>query len=140
MAQDEALAARQCEETVVNFTTAFDNGDVEAMVAAFAPDGVWARRDGEITGAAALRAFMSTRNPDMLVRHVLGNMRTTFVSRDVAIVRSYVTAFLHVGKLEVGQPAPLTRPHVMGRYTDQVARRGGAWLITNRAVAVDFQG
>ena len=133
------VAERYCERAVMDFTAAFDVNDVEGMARVFAEDGVWKRQDGNIAGIAQLRQMMARRPPGQFVRHVLSNVRTTFVSATQAIIESYVTVYRHDFAGEPQPPSPNTMPNLLGRYRDELRLVGTEWKLAGREVAVDFK-
>ena len=132
-------AERRCEQTVVEFTVAFDLGDFDSMARLFADDGVWKRQDGDVVGMSQLQQLMSSRPAGLLVRHVLTNMQTTFQSAADAVVESYVTVYRHDFPAEPRRPAPLNGPNLVGRYRDQLSLREHGWKLVGREVVVDFK-
>lgn len=132
-------AERRCEHTVVAFTVAFDLGDFDRMSQLFAEDGVWKRQDGEVVGISQLQQLMSARPAGLFVRHVLANMRTTFMSAADAVVESYVTVYRHDFPGQPRRPAPLNGPNLVGRYRDQLSLREQGWKLAGREVVVDFK-
>lgn len=131
-------AERNCESVVVDFTVAFDLGDVERMAQLFAEDGLWERRDGEIAGVAQLRHFMATLPPGMVVRHLLSNLRTSALSPTNAVIESYVTVLRHDFPEQPNMPAPLNGVNLMGRFRDELRLGQHGWQLVQRAVVVDF--
>ena len=132
-------AERLCERAMLDFTAAFDIGDVESMARNFAEDGVWKRQDGVIAGIAQLRQMMGARPAGLHVRHVLSNVRTTFVSASEAEVESYVTVYRQDFAGAPRLPAPLAGPNLVGRYRDRLSLRAGGWKLAAREVIVDFK-
>lgn len=123
-----------CAEAVVQFTCCFDQGDAEGAARWFAPQGVWHRREGDIRGRDALRELVRSRS-QLLARHVLSNLRVSWLPPDLAVVDSYVTAYRALG---AERPAPLLQPFVVGRYRDELIRLDGHWRIARRELMVDF--
>ena len=132
-------AERRCEHAVVEFTAAFDLGDFDRMAQLFAEDGVWKRQDGDVVGMSQLQQLMSSRPAGLFVRHVLSNMRTTFLSEADAVVESYVTVYRHDFPGQPRRPAPLNGPNLVGRYRDQLSLREQGWKLAGREVVVDFK-
>ena len=132
-------AERHCERAVMDFTAAFDLNDVEGMARLFAEDGVWKRQDGNIVGVGQLRQMMGKRPAGQFVRHVLTNIRTTFLSPTQAVVESYVTVYRHDFPGEPRRPSPNTAPNLLGRYRDELRLVVHEWRLAGREVAVDFK-
>lgn len=131
-----------CERVVLRFTAAFDASDLDGMLAEFAPDGVWQRQEGTVRGHEGLRDLMAARSPELLVRHVITNIRVAPAGPGFAACTSYVTVYRH----DHGgpKPAPLGQPALVGVYNDMLGRdvpgrTGRTWLLSGRSVSVDFK-
>ena len=126
-----------CERTVLRFSAAFDAGDLEGMLAEFAPEGVWHRQEGSVRGHDGLRALMATRPPGLFVRHVISNMRVTLTGPGEASCASYLTVY----RDDDGgpKPVPLRQPALVGMYHDVLRKTGQAWQLSGRSVSVDFK-
>ncbi len=126
-----------CERVVLRFTAAFDAGDLEGMLAEFSQDGVWQRQDGSVAGHAGLQDLMANRSPDLLVQHVISNMRVALTGPGKASCTSYVTVY----RDDDGgpRPVPLRQPALVGIYHDQLRKAGEVWQLAGRRVAVDFK-
>lgn len=131
MTRCEACA---CLEAVVQFTCCFDEGDADGAARWFAPQGVWLRREGDVTGPQALRELIRSR-AHLLTRHVLSNPRVRLLQPGHAVVDSYVTAYRATG---AERPARLERPFLVGRYRDDLSWLQGGWRIARRELKVDF--
>ena len=136
---DAIVAERLCERAILDFTAAFDLNDVEGMAKIFAEDGVWKRQDGNIVGVAQLREMMRKRQAGLFVRHILTNIRASFVSKTHAVVESYVTVYRHDFPGEPRRPSPNAAPNLMGRYRDELRLVGNEWRLAAREVTVDFK-
>jgi hypothetical protein len=126
------------EDVVICFTACFDAHDVEGMARLLADTGVWKRPDGDITGIAELRSFMSRRSSRVFTRHVISNLRTTFED-ECAVVDSYVTVYRHDFADQPVLPAPLDGPDVVGRYRDFLVNEEGSWKLSMRESIVEFK-
>jgi hypothetical protein len=127
------------EDVVIRFTACFDVRDIDGMAELFADNGVWKRPDGDIAGIAELRAFMSRRLPGIFVRHVISNMRSTFVDDNSIVIDSYVTVYRHDFVDQPALPAPLNGPDVVGRYRDVLVNSEGTWKLSVRESIVEFK-
>jgi len=123
-----------CVDTVVRFTWHFDDGDADAAVGLFAPDGLWQRNDGDVVGHQGLRRLLASRG-DVLARHVLSNQRVDLSDAGGVRVESYVTAYRATGP---SRPARLEQPLLVGRYRDLLVRAEGSWKIQRRSLRIDF--
>jgi len=141
-AGDDAQAMntrRACEETVLAFVRAFDDGRPDAMLAHFAPDGVWERADGIVVGHDGIAQMMERRSKALRVRHVITNLITTQHGADEASVTSYVTVYRHDEAVPASAPAPLRGPALVGEYTDVLRRIDGRWRICRKQVQAWFK-
>lgn len=128
-----------CQDVVIRFTSHFDAQEYGAMEQYFAPDGVWKRGDGDLTGIAGLREGLLRRSPHILVRHLLSNLRTQLLTPDDAVVDAYFVAYReHRSGLNTAVPAPLTQPVLIGRYSDKLRRYPEGWRIYFRQAQIDF--
>ncbi len=132
------LDAMRCQDVVVRFTCHFDLGEHEAMLALFAPQGLWHRREGEVRGRKGLSSFLQERGQRWLTRHLLTNLRTTFPADAAAVVDSYVTAYR--AERRAGDAVhDLGRPLLIGRYRDELVLTEGTWLISSRRLIEDLR-
>ena len=132
----------ECQQVVLRFTAHFDVFEHEEMERYFAPDGVWYQALGPICGIEELRARMRGLSREQVMRHVLTNLRTTFISDDESAVDSYFTVYHE--KWADGQgtresPMPTYGPRNIGRYHDRLRRIVGRWLIYERRVTFDLR-
>jgi uncharacterized protein (TIGR02246 family) len=115
-------------QVYANYSLAVDEGDADAFVACFAPDGVLAADVEPIVGHTALHEFckeVPLRVPG--VRHMPVNIAVTG-DGDTAAGRCYVM-------LVIGGP----EPKIMGtgQYRDTLRRLDGEWRFTRRDYAAD---
>ncbi len=110
------------------YDAAWDAGDVDGLVACFAPDAVVVNPLGEVAHGRggigqALGAFLA--GPARGSRHTSALGRVTFVTDDVAVVDGEAT-LTGLAALAGGIAPPLTH-----RFTDVVVKRDGAWLLAH---------
>jgi hypothetical protein len=127
------------QQLVVRFTANFDAGEHSQMAEDFAPNAVWYQALGPIHGRDELRTRMTELPPDLLMRHVLTNLRTTFLGRDEAVVDSYVTVYLQDRLPQHDAAVPTHGAKHLGRYRDRLRRIDGRWLLDERRVTFDFR-
>jgi hypothetical protein len=127
------------QQVVLRFTANFDVREHGLMEEDFAPDGIWHQALGIIRGRDELRTRMAAFPPDLHMRHVLTNLRTTFVSPDVAVVDSYFTVYVEPRLHDVDPPVESSGAKNMGRYRDRLERIDGRWLIVERQPTFDFK-
>ncbi len=127
------------QQVVLRFTANFDAREHGRMEEDFAPDGVWYQALGIIRGRDGLRRSMAAFPTDLHMRHVLTNLRTTFVNADVAVVDSYFTVYVETRVPDVGPPVTTKGAKNIGRYHDRLERIEGRWLLAERQPEFDFK-
>lgn len=137
---ERAVDEAQAVAAAVAFMSHFDGGDADAAAALCADDAMWHRLDGPVQGKAELIRLIKSRDPALIVRHVISNFRTEWKGADHLILRSYVTLFKH--RAANGAPAlPVALEGVsgFGRYEDELMRSGGSWLIKRKTSVSEFK-
>jgi 3-phenylpropionate/cinnamic acid dioxygenase small subunit len=123
-------AATSSAEEKIRFTIAeychrTDLGDFDGWVALFTEDGCFRMPGHEVTGRAALRAFIARdQPPEMRGLHLVTDSAITMTAPDRAEVRSnflFVAAGGTAGVVVTG-----------GRYLDVLVPVGNAWLFSER--------
>ena len=110
----------------------FDNGEFEAWLDLYAPDGAFdlgAR--GRFVGRDNLQKFLKSlplTNGLPMMKHCVMNTIVS-VNGDRATARSYVVVVQGGEQLAVS---------IAGRYEDGLAKVGGAWRFTERKVYFDL--
>lgn len=127
-----------CQQTILRFTAAFDAGNFSEMAEYFAPDGIWVRAEGPCHGHAGLQELGRKRSAQILVRHVLSNIRVDVLDATHARATTYVTVYRHDFADAVKLPAPL-HLELFGEYADDLELIGGRWLIARRAATAVFK-
>jgi hypothetical protein len=137
----ELVAREACRDTLAQYTHAGDGLRLEEFASAFCEDGILEikgsnpvqgraaiaqRIGGIVTDREATSRKATTETTKRIVRHIVTNIRFTFVSPTEAAIDSYFTVFTEVGL-----------DH-MGRYRDRLVPVGPRWLIAHRLVAVDW--
>jgi 3-phenylpropionate/cinnamic acid dioxygenase small subunit len=123
----------QINDLFVRYACALDEGDVEGVVACFAPEGALeSPAVGRMAGLAAIRQFAERfarfRAGGSQLRHVISNLRID-VAGDRARARCYLVAFV----TRDGQ-SRLLPP---GAYDCDLVRQGGNWVFQRRVVVHD---
>jgi 3-phenylpropionate/cinnamic acid dioxygenase small subunit len=123
------------EDLFIRYTTAMDEGDVEAVVGCFAEDcvlesNVIGRHPG-LDGVRMLATQMAKlKRQGRAYRHVISNFRID-VNGDRAHARCYLLDYLTMnGKIELVSP---------GEYECDLVRTGRGWLFARRRVQTDRQ-
>lgn len=139
MDRETARAAEwDCQQTVLRFTAAFDAHNFSEMAEHFAPDGIWMRAEGPCHGHAGLQEFGRKRSAQILVRHVVSNIRVDILDAQHARATSYITVYRHDFADAVKLPAPL-HVDLVGEYVDELQLIGGRWLISRRTGSAVFK-
>jgi uncharacterized protein (TIGR02246 family) len=126
-----------CTDVLNRYAQAVNDHDVEAFVAMFTPDGIWARPGMMMHGRAEIRAFISNIfSPDRPVRHVNGSAVIDPVSSTEARVRS-ITCVFDTDRYVDGR-ALMKSPAYLAEYDDRMQRIDGRWLIARRDTSVVF--
>ena len=123
------------EALFVRYTTALDDGEVETVVACFAPDAALESPViGRLEGADAIRAFAgrfaAQRAAGTQFRHLITNLAVDIAPDGD---RARATAYLLVMLSKEGQHRSLPP----GRYECELAKQDGAWRFTRRVVFHD---
>lgn len=116
------------------FETAFDRGDLEAMVAMWTDDGVFVHPFGTFEGKDAFRGWAEGQFAQSAAsggtRHLVTNFEIA-VAGEAATMTCYLTLF--AGRVS---PTPLI---ILGVFTDQLVKVDGAWAFARRELVVDTQ-
>jgi hypothetical protein len=129
-----------CQASLMAFMAHFDADEFAQMARYFAPDGIWVRADGTLSGLPALQAWAAQRRPgEIFVRHVLSNLRFEGLSDGRVRIHSYVTVYRHDGSPDDPRPASMNGPALVGRYIDDLVLHEGLWKIHHKSVQVDFR-
>jgi 3-phenylpropionate/cinnamic acid dioxygenase small subunit len=119
-------------ELMARYCFHFDNGEFDAWLALFSPDGAFDLGPrGRFVGHDALATFLKAipltdGRPQM--KHLVMNSIVT-VDGDRAVAHSYVVV------VQGGDRLGIT---VAGRYEDHVVKTGGTWRFQERKVSFDL--
>jgi hypothetical protein len=94
------------------------------------PDGIWHRQGERLQGHKAVLAALARRPADLVTRHLVTNVEVRFVSAERATARSTVLVFRHEGPVE--SSAPMSQPHSVLDYDDDLVKQDGRWQIAER--------
>jgi hypothetical protein len=138
MITDEVCARVQIQYIMALYATSVDSGEVEGVVASFAPDArLEVSSGGVMHGLEQIEAFyarvIGPGRPDRangapvpLLRHNLTTSRVDVESDRLARGRTYFMSLSSFGLDHAGF------------YTDRFSRHGEAWLIQDRTITVEW--
>jgi ketosteroid isomerase-like protein len=122
----------QIRRTMGLYIQAHDTHDVDAIVALFVEDGLFANTRGDCRGHAAIREFFENSRtraqamPDRRAKLLCGNSVIT-VSGDSAAASTDVVGFQRTA----GEPWNVS---LVAQYADKFVRRNGDWLYAEKRV------
>jgi ketosteroid isomerase-like protein len=125
-------AEEQIRQTMGRYIQAHDTHDVDAIVALFIEDGLFANTRGDCRGHAAIREFFENSRtraqgmPDRRAKLLCGNSVIT-VSGDSADAVTDVVGFQRSGS----DPWSVW---LVAQYADKFVRRNGEWLYAEKRV------
>jgi hypothetical protein len=122
-------------ELLAQYCFLLDDYQLHDFAALFAPQGLWASRNGEAKGPEAIERLLLTLvpvpGPGTRRRHQTTNIMIA-LRGDAATVRSY---FMVVRESKEGLAIA-----VVGRYEDEVVRIDGHWRFQSRRLFHDIAG
>lgn len=129
-------AERAIERAIYEYGRAFDEGDFDAYVALFAPNGVWFGGLGEFRGRDAIRGMLSGMPPGPRAQltsfHLMSSPQIVVADGGRTATSTTRWTFFMTG--EDGAP----RPAMSGRYFDAWVKVGEDWLIARREAPSDI--
>ncbi|HZZ34161.1 MAG TPA: nuclear transport factor 2 family protein [Caulobacteraceae bacterium] len=129
---ERLLAENACQRLCVDYAHFGDSGQPEALAALFAEDGEVKLPTGTSKGRAAIAAG-ATPTPNLVMRHVMSNIRIDVESADKASGVAYLRLYYAMRKGDTG-PA-VTRalaPRLVGAYHDRFVRTAEGWRFASR--------
>jgi uncharacterized protein (TIGR02246 family) len=120
----------QVQRMLNSFSRALDEGDFQKVASQMTPDGIWHRQGERLQGHKAVLAALARRPADLVTRHLVTNVEVRFVSAERATARSTVLVFRHEGPVE--SAAPMSLPHSVLDYDDDLVKQDGRWQIAER--------
>lgn len=126
------------EQVLNRYCHKLDRGDVAAVVALFAEDAVLIPEyegTGPHEGREAIKAWYTryTANTTTGTRGLRHKISTAMI--EVNGDRAASACYLDADSVD---PKTGARSLAGGRYEDKLVRRGGAWLISERRIIVDY--
>jgi len=127
---NELLDREAIRNLIISFNALGDRGRVAEMIQVFAPDATLKAVGQTAVGRADIATLLQANPllPDhQVTRHHIGT-QTVEISGDEAVARSYFSVLTNIGLDHHGV------------YIDHFRRQpGGAWLIVEREVRLDWQ-
>jgi ketosteroid isomerase-like protein len=127
----------EIEDALYGYALAYDQTDIDALVACFTADASFATNSGAdpVVGADALREFYAAtrgRRGELgqQPRHLVNNVRLQQQAGDQVVAVSYMV-------LIVTQADGSAGVECTGRYRDILRRTDGRWLFAERVLTFD---
>jgi hypothetical protein len=132
---EDASEIAAIKQTMAAYNIAGDRMKLEALAAAFTPDGVLETTTGRFDGRAAIAGGLGRGDPDAalvagrrptVVRHNLTTSLIELTAADEARGRTYFMVYTDIGADHIGV------------YVDRFRKTDGVWLIAHRRVLIDW--
>ena len=121
-----------CQDAIVRFFAALDEGRMDDVANAMGGDGVWHRQGKALRGPAEVSAALAARPAGRVTAHLVQNFRVDLDDERTARVRYLVLTYRHDFPDTVAASAPLGLPYSIAEYDDRMLRAGTAWLVQER--------
>lgn len=123
------LAEQDCRNVLIDYCAAFDARQGDVVASLFAKDAHWSRPgQPHVEGSAAIGQMASAVPENVVITHVLSNIRVRVIDGDSATSRSLFTVYSAVDGIAPQGMAP----SLVGEYRDQLRRTASGWRIANR--------
>ena len=134
------LTTQACFEVVIGFMGHFDLREWQKMEDFITPEIIWERPDQTIAGILNLRKVLQSTPHNVRVRHVISNLKSTFLENGNVQITSYFTVYriLNIKEGDVG-PFELNGPVSMGMYFDELTQIQNSWRIFKKQTKLDFR-
>ncbi|GGI25737.1 MULTISPECIES: nuclear transport factor 2 family protein [Bradyrhizobium] len=137
---ERAADILEAQATVLSFMEHFDYGNAEAAAGLFTEDGVWHRGDGLVRGKGMLVDLINRRDRNLVVRHLISNIRSEWLNEDRILIHAYVTLLSQRSETTPQQfPLPFDGVAGFGRYEDELHRSDGRWLIARKKTVTELK-
>ena len=121
-----------CQDAIVRFFAALDEGRMDDVANAMADDGIWHRQGKALRGPAGVREALAARPAGRVTAHLVQNFRVDLDDAHSARVRYLVLTYRHDFPGSVAATAPLAMPYSIAEYDDRMLRSGTGWLVRER--------
>ena len=135
MPMDAALRTTlvmSCQEAVIRFFAALDEGRMDDVANAMAGDGIWHRQGKVLKGPAGVSEALAGRPAGRVTAHLVHNFRVDLDDEQSARVRYLVLTYRHDFPGSAAATAPLGLPYSIAEYDDRLLRAGTTWLVQER--------
>jgi hypothetical protein len=132
---DEALRTSLilgCQDAVIRFFAALDEGRMEDVAGTMADDGVWHRQGKTLRGPGAVSEALAARPAGRVTAHLVQNFVVDLEDAQTARVRYLVLTYRHDFPDVAAAVAPLTQPYSIAAYDDRMRLDGARWRVLER--------
>lgn len=130
------LAEQACQRLCVEFHIKIDTCRYDEIEALFTDDAVWHHLKTTFTGKAEIKAYLSSKSPYPIVRHLLTNSFIELQDESTATGLCYVTLFYALPSS--GVPA-LEAPVILVTYHDTFRKTPKGWQFSSRRPEVTMK-
>ncbi|MBI5264118.1 MAG: nuclear transport factor 2 family protein [Bradyrhizobium sp.] len=133
------LIERECERLIHAYTHLIDYGEAARVADLFTDDGTCESPEATLIGRDRIRDSFQARQDrtDRTSRHVCTNALLNVIDERQAEGVVYFTLYRHDGG-DLGRPAPLEGPLMVGEYRDRFVRTDAGWRFARRKTGVGF--
>lgn len=129
---ERMLAEHACHKLCIDYAYFGDNGQPDRLAALFAEDGELILPTGTSKGRAAISAG-ATPTPNLVMRHVMSNIRIDVESPDTAAGTAYLRLYYATREGPEGPAISKTlSPRLLGAYHDRFVRTDEGWRFATR--------
>lgn len=134
------LAERACEALVHDYANLLDAYDYTGFMELWSENPSLNMLGRTHQGQAAIRSWLDAREPGMICRHLVSNLRIRVLSETEAEGRCYTLAF-RAGHALQAPPGPISTPTFLVSYRDSFRLEGArGWRLAHRDVEPDLVG
>jgi hypothetical protein len=128
-----------CANLLTRFFYYLDERRYELVVSLFASNGAWLRQGARNEGAAEILKMLQRRSDTQVVRHVVSNLFLEVAEPGVAVLKSYVTAYLFDSGKQENLPVTIRSPFRLFVATTKLQDRENKLEITEHLMEPVFE-
>jgi hypothetical protein len=121
-----------CQDAVIRFFAALDEGRMDDVAGAMADDGVWHRQGKMLRGPGEVSAALAARPAGRVTAHLVQNVIIDLEDAHTARVRYLVLTYRHDFPDVAAAVAPLSQPYSIAAYDDRMRFDGARWRVLER--------